>query len=161
MTTIDDVERLLRMDTYPGMIPSESRVLRQFIRRHGAEYSEFRFNVRIGDGEEPPIDVDPSVRRAWTAITKARPDTVAFQRPNLATVIEVKDALTNEGVWQLLGYRDLYARDFPDHEIKLAAVAAYATPTAKMLARSNGIDVYLYALPPQQTDIAEQAPEER
>lgn len=160
MTIITDRERLLALPVYPQMIASESRVLRQFIRARGAAFDEFRFNVRIGEGERPGEEFDPAVRKAWESITKARPDTVAFTHPDQATIIEVKDALTNEGVWQVLGYRDLYARAFPEHRIRLACVAAYASPTARELARRQGVDLYLYALPPGPPDVAEEASEE-
>lgn len=161
MTIISDRERLLTMAVYPQMIESESRVLRQFVRFRGHQFDEFRFNVRLGEGEEPGPEFDAAVRKAWTSITRARPDTVAFKAPNLATIIEVKDTLTNEGIWQVLGYRDLYVRAFPDHQVALACVAQFAGPTARELARRSGVDLYLYALPPGPPDVGELGSEEQ
>ena len=159
MNVITDRERLLTMATYPGMIPAESRLLRQFLRRRGQAFDEFRFGVRIGDGVTLDDSFDAGVRKSWDAITKARPDTVAFAYPAAATIVEVKEAFTTEAVWQLLGYRDLYARTFPTHAIGLVGVAAFAAPNAKTLASRSGVDLFLYDLPPAQVDVLEVAAE--
>lgn len=159
MTIIADRERLLRMENYPGMIPAESRVLRQFIRNHGARWDEFRFNVRIGEGVQAGAEFDAGLRRAWEQLTKARPDTVAFKAPDQATLIEVKEAWTNEAVWQLLAYRDLYMAAFPEHRVQLIGVAQLAPPTARQLAASQGIALVLYTFPSSAVDIGEAAQE--
>lgn len=159
MEVISDKTRLSVMANFPGMIPAESRLLRQFIRRHGDEYDEFRFNVRLGEGVQLGEDFEAGVRKAWEAITKARPDTVGFKYPNRATLIEVKEAFANEAVWQLLSYRDLYVRAYRAEVVTLAGVAAFASPTARALARSSGVSLWLYALPAGQPDINETAGE--
>lgn len=157
---ITDRDRLLGMAVYPGMVPEESRVLRQYIRRHGDGVAEWRFNVRIGEGVQLPADADDALRKSWEALTKARTDVVAFRPPNAATIVEAKDHWTNEAVWQLLGYRDLYKDTFPLHVVTLHGVARTASPTSKALARKAGITLYLYDLPPAGVDIHETAAEE-
>lgn len=159
MVIISDRERLLRMENYPGMIPAESRVLRQFIRAHGARFDEFRFNVRIGEGVDPGPNIEIGLRRAWQQITKARPDTVAYKHPHDATLIEVKEAFTNEAVWQLLAYRDLYMAAFPNDRVRLVGVAQLAPPTARALASSQGIAVVLYTFSSPAVDVGEVATE--
>ena len=144
---------------YPGMIESESRVLRQYILRHGLEYDELRFNVRIGEGVDARSFASLDAARAYEQLTKARPDTVAFRHPDQATIVEAKDVWTNEAVWQLLGYRDLYRGAFPDHRIALVGVAAAAMPTALNLSRMNGIRVYVYELRSAAPDAGERAGE--
>lgn len=160
VTTITDVDHLLQMANYPGMIPAESRILRQYIRRYRSVFHEWRFGVRIGEGVQVGDEFSPEVQRAFEAVTKARPDTVAFIPPNDATIIEVKEAFANEAVWQLLAYRDLYVRAFPEHRVRLVGVAQFAGPTARSLAATNGIQLHLYTLPPGQIDINEQAAED-
>jgi hypothetical protein len=142
------------------MIESESRVLRQYIARHLADYDEWRFNVRIGEGVDASEIVSPDAARAFAELTKARPDTVAFKFPDLATIVEVKDAFTNEAVWQILSYRDLYKAAFPEHRIALVGLGAHATPGALNLARMNGIRVFVYAMPAGAPDVNERAAEE-
>lgn len=160
MKVISDRERLLRTVVYPGMDPEESRVLRAFIRKHGAEYDEFRFNVRVGPGDQIGEEFDAAVRRSIEAVTKARPDTVAWTAPNRATIIEVKVAWMNEAVWQLLGYRDAYRQTFPDDVVTVIGVAAWASTSARALARSQGVPLYLYAFPADVVDITAPATEE-
>lgn len=159
MNVHTDRDQLLGMTVYPGMDPAESRVLRQYIRRRGDGVAEWRFNVRIGEGRDAGADVDEATRRAWRELTKARTDVVAWRPPNAATVVEAKDVWTNEAVWQLLGYRDLYRTTFPGHTITLHGVARDASPTSITLARSQGIALYLYDLPPAGVDIREAAAE--
>lgn len=160
MITYRDRDVLARLPVYPGMDAAESRVLRQFIKRRGAEFVEWRFMVRIGEGSDAGAVVDESTRKAWRALTKARTDVVAMRSPTDATIIEAKDRWANDAVWQLLGYRDLYAATFPDHRVSLVGVAREATETAKALASARRIPLYVYALPPALPDIDETASEE-
>ena len=153
-----DRARLART-VYPGMIESESRVLRQFVLHHGSEYDELRFNVRIGEGVDARSFVSVDAARAYEQLTKARPDTIAFRHPDQATIVEAKDVWTNEAVWQLLGYRDLYRGAFPDHRVALVGIAAAALPTAINLSRMNGIRVLVYELRDGAPDVAERAAE--
>lgn len=160
MITITDRDRLLTLPVYPGMDANESRVLRQFIAQHFGEYAEWRFMVRIGPGSDAGADVDASTRRGWLELTKARCDCVAFNPPASATIIEAKDVWTNQAVWQLRDYRDLYASTNPGHTIALAGVARDASESSKRLASSNGIRLFLYRLPPPGVpDVGERAPE--
>lgn len=160
MDVISDRDRLLGMTTYPGMVPAESRILRQYIRRHGDRYTEWRFNVRLGEGVELGEDASPELRKIWARITMERPDTVAWTEPDRATLIEVKELWTNEAVWQLHAYTDLYRDVNPDHRVSMVGVAIEATPNGRTLAARQGITLYLYALPTGITDLGETAPEE-
>lgn len=160
MDVFTDRDRLVRMTVYPGMDPAESRVLRQFIRRRGEQFVEWRFNVRLGAGEEPPADVDAATRAAWRELTKARTDCVAMRGPTSATIIEAKDVWGNDAVWQLRGYRDLYLETFPSHRVDLVGVARDASSTARKLAASSEITLYVYDLPPALPDVDETAIED-
>lgn len=159
MTVITDRDRLLRMPVYPGMVPAESRVLRQYIRRHGEAIDEWRFNVRLGEGVRLPDTFDPAVRKSFERLTMERPDTVAWRAPRFATLIEVKELWTNEAVWQLRSYADFYREAYPDHDVALVGVAVEATPNGRELARRQGIALYLYALDPAIVDLGETPPE--
>lgn len=139
------------MVNYPGMIEAESRILREFIRRHWQAGDEWRFNLRIGEGQKLDDTVDTALRKSWESITRARPDTCRFRPPHTATLIEVKEWFVNEGVWQLLGYRDLYRQTFPDDVVDLVGIAQMASPTARQLAQAQGVALYLYTFGPSGT----------
>lgn len=154
-----DLEALLTTENYPGMIPSESRPLRAFIRRHGAHFDELRFMVRLGDGLDAGAGADPAMARMLATWNTKRPDVIAWKAPHDATIVEVKQQLDNAGVWQILAYRDEYARAQPTHALRLILVAEAATPSARILAQQHGIALYLYEFPPDTVDVTAPATE--
>jgi hypothetical protein len=159
MDTYTDVDRLLRMPTYPGMVPEESRVLRQFIAHRYREYDEWRFNVRLGQGVILQDRDDPALVRSWEHLTKARLDCVAFKHPDHATIIEAKEHIAHDAIWQTLAYGDLYRDTFPAHRFELVCIGIDANPTAIRLAQIRGVRLYLYELAPGVVDIGERAQE--
>lgn len=157
----DDLEQLARLDTYPGVSLEETRPLREFFRRHAREnFDQVRFNVRVGVGELAPDEPDQAKRRAIEQGTRLRMDVVGWKAPDVATLIESKAQLANDGVWQLLGYRDAYVSDHPTENVRLVLVAEGATTTALNLATSYGIAVFLYDWPAGTIDVLAPATEE-
>lgn len=153
-TIPEDLEQLARLDAYPGVSPEESRPLREFIRRYAANhFTEVRFNVRTGVGESAGDEPDDAKRRAIEQGTRMRMDCVGWRGPNESTLIEAKVSLANDGVWQLLGYRDAYLIEHPNETLRLVLVAEQATSTAENLAESYGIGVYLYTWPADTIDV--------
>lgn len=156
-----DLEQLARLDTYPGVSMEETRPLREFFRRHAAEnFNEVRFNVRVGVGESAGDEPDQAKRRAIEQGTRMRMDAVGWKAPSTATLLESKAQLANDGVWQLLGYRDAYRTDHPDHTTRLVIVAEGGSSTALKLAATYGIAVFLYTFPPATIDVLAPATEE-
>jgi hypothetical protein len=149
-----DLEHLLTMPVYPGMIPDETRPLREFLRRHHLPFREIQFNARLGAGDAVPVNTDAALRKAWENLTKLRIDAIAMTHGDEATLIEVKVLVANAAVWQLLAYRDAYAADNPATPIRLMLVGESATPAARMLSGQAGIALYLYEFPPGSVDIS-------
>lgn len=159
-TIPDDLEQLARLDAYPGVSPEESRPLREFIRRYALNhFTEVRFNVRVGVGEGAPDETDVAKKRAIEEGTRMRIDALGWRGPNEATLIEAKEQLANDGVWQLLGYRDAYVLEHPNDTVRLVLVAERATSTAINLAQTNGIGIYLYSFPADTIDVTAQGTE--
>lgn len=155
-----DLEQLARLDAYPGISPEETRPLRVFITKYAARWwTEIRFDVRVGVGELAPDQADLAKRRAVEQGTRMRMDALGWRAPNEATLIEAKVVLANDGVWQLLSYRDAYVAEFPDHVVRLVIVAEDATATARNLCATNGIGLYLYRFPANTPDVAAPASE--
>lgn len=156
-----DLEQLARLSTYPGVSPEETRPLREFVKRYAARwFDQVRFDVRVGVGELAPDQPDQAKRRAVEEGTRMRVDALGWRAPNEATIIEAKVALENAGVWQLLGYRDAYVAEFPDHKVRLVMVAEDATATARNLCANSGIGLYLYRFPRNTIDIGAPARED-
>lgn len=143
-----NLAELLDTRNYPGMIPDESRILRAFLAKHGAEYDEIRFNERLGQGvilQNPASEKD---RVDWERRTKARPDAIAWHAPNEATIIEAKQQATLETIWQVLSYLELYAGAFQSHKVHAIVVCEGATPNAITLAKARQVQMYIYTFEP-------------
>jgi hypothetical protein len=149
----EDLPGLVALENFPGMIPIESRPLRAFLQRHGASFNEVRFNVRLGEGVKLTDDHEPALQKAWELLTKMRVDAMGWNDPNVATLIEAKQSLANDGIWQLLSYRDHYQHENSGHDVRLVAVAEFATPTARALARNSGVALYTYEFPADVPDV--------
>lgn len=156
-----DLDQLLRTYTYPGMVPEESKPLRQWLARYADQYDEIRFDYRVGEGEKADDQADAAVRRAIEQGTRMRVDALAWKAPDQATIVEAKEQWENAAVWQLQGYRDALIADQPSWKIRLVGVAQSATSTATELSKRAGVALYLYEFPPGFVDVTAPADEER
>lgn len=145
--TRDDYDRLLMKTNYPGIDATEARPLAAFLRAHVQEFDQVWFNVKVGAGVRLEGDFPADFRANWEHITRMRPDVVGWNAPDVATLIEVKVAWENSAVWQLLGYRDLYVAEYPQHRTRLLGVAQGYTLNGARLARERGIGLLIYPLP--------------
>lgn len=138
---------LLETRIYPGMTEPESRILREWVRHHGAAWDTLDVEARLGAGVLLPPHYSEKERADWLKRTKARPDLVATRAPNLVAIVESKEQCTNEGIWQVLSYRDLYVAEFPQARVQPIVVCTAATPTAVSLARGQRVQVFVYTFP--------------
>lgn len=139
-----ELPRLVNATKYPGVDPTEVRVLREWIRREGDRYDELRFNVRVGAGVQLAGDFTEKFKADWERRTKMRLDCVGFNPPHVVTLVEAKVQWTNDAVWQLLGYRDQYVAEYPEAMIDLAGVCEAYTPSALQLAGDQGIRLFVF-----------------
>jgi len=144
-----ELNRLTDRTGYPGINQEEWRSLREYIRRHGTEYDELRFNVRIGIGITLQGDYTEKFVKDWEERTKMRPDCIGFVYPNVATIIEAKVQWTNHAVWQVSDYRDRYQHDHPGDVVHVIGVAEAYTENARQLSSDKGIKLFIYAFPPE------------
>ena len=138
---------LLDTRIFPGMTIAESRILREWIRNNGAPYDTLDVEARLGAGTLLPPHYSEKDRADWLKRTKARPDLVATRAPNLVAIVEAKEQCTNEGIWQVLSYRDLYLAEFPQARVQPIIACVAATPTAVQLARAQRVQVFTYTFP--------------
>ena len=145
--TRDERYRLTDRTTLPGINPEEVPVLREWIRRHGAAYDELRFNVRVGVGVQLAGPYPEKFKADWEQRTRPKPDLIAWNPPNAATLVEAKVQWQNDAVWQLLHYRDLLLDEFPHLNVDLVGVCEAYTPQARILASNSGIRLFVYGFP--------------
>lgn len=145
--TRGELARLINRATLPGIAPEEVRAVREWIRRNGENYLELRFNVRVGIGHVLEGDYTEKFKADWYERGRPKPDLIAVDAPTTHTILEAKVQLQNDGVWQLLHYRDLYREEFPSLGLNLAIVCEAYTAQAKALAIASGIRLYVYGFP--------------
>jgi len=158
--TREELERVVSRSSLPGIDPTELRVVQEFLRRHGAEFREYRFNVRVGEGVTLAGDYGEKFIEDWRRRTQMRLDLVCWNPPNLATLVEAKVQWMNDAVWQLLNYRDHYQTDHPGEQLSLAGICEAYTPNARTLAGDQGIRLYVYRFPAELPAAAATSAEE-
>lgn len=98
--------------SFPGMLPREIIVFREWLRQHEKEFDRFDYNVRIGDGQDPGPSFPPEIRKMAQDNSKKRLDAVGWQGRR-ATIIEVKDRAGASAIGQLVTYDALWRRERP------------------------------------------------
>ena len=122
-TTVAQILQSQRL-RYPGMLPREILIFRNWLGLHEREYDSFDYNQRIGSDLDPGPGWDASMRAMAIANSKKRIDAVGW-KGSQATLIEVKDRAGAAALGQLLTYMPLWSTAHAD------------LPPAKMLLVSN------------------------
>ena len=131
--------QLLVQMQYPGMTWVESQITRAWISRHGAEYDELMFNVRLGDGAQIEGEFTPEIIRMATLISQKRADMVA-RTGDQVDIVEVKVRIAFPVIGQLLGYRGLWQRDHPEMPVRrLVAVGRSVVPDMGPIIEESGV----------------------
>lgn len=134
---------------YPGLMPLEVAVLKEWLRLHESEYDRFDYNVRTGTGTDPGPTYPQNLRDMAIAITQKRIDAIAWNG-NVPTLIEVKNRATLTAVGQILSYKVLFKADYPlSPEPKLLLVASKFDPDVYSVLQSHGVDYAIVAFDPR------------
>lgn len=98
--------------TYPAMLVDEIVVWRAWLKLHEGEFTNYEYNVRIGEGQDPGANYSDSIRSMAVQITQLRLDALAFEG-NVPTIFEVKRRATPASVGQLLTYKAVWDKEHP------------------------------------------------
>ena len=153
---------------FPGLIPEETLVAREWLKLHEGEYSGFQYNVRIGSGDDPGPAYPEYARKMAIGNSQLRLDAVAWQdlKPGFVladdtdpeitlaenpiavpTLIEFKRRAATSAVSQLLAYAHLWADDFgEDRPPRLRLVANRASDTILPILQRANITLDLVAV---------------
>ncbi len=109
-----NVAQLLQAERlrWPGMLPAEILIFKNWFDKYGALYDRIEGNVRIGQGYDPGATWPEEQRRNAIMNTKLRVDAVAYQGEK-PTLIEVKRHAGASAVGQLLTYEATWLKEFP------------------------------------------------
>lgn len=97
---------------FPGMLPREILIFKNWLAMHETEYDRFDYNVRIGAGVDPGPTWPDYVRQQAIANTQLRIDAVAWKGA-APTIIEVKDRAGASAIGQIVTYEAVWLKDNP------------------------------------------------
>jgi len=98
---------------FPGLLPREIIILRNWLKLQESKYDRFDYNVRVGQGMDPGPSFSDEVRQDAILNTQKRIDAVGYRGLHV-TLIEVKDRAGFSAVGQLVGYRELWQQEHRD-----------------------------------------------
>lgn len=99
--------------TFPGMLPREILIFKNWLKLYETLYDRFDYNMRIGAGQDPGPTWPDYVRQCAIVNSQLRLDAVAWKGAQ-PTLIEVKDRAGASALGQLLTYEAVWLRDFPN-----------------------------------------------
>ena len=134
---------------YPGLMPLEVAVLREWLRLHQSEFDSFDYNVRVGVGSDPGPTYSQTMRDMAVSITQKRIDAIGW-KSNQATLIEVKKRATLAAVGQILSYNVLFKQAYPlAPDPQLLLVASTFDADVYPVLQAHGVPWALVAFDPR------------
>lgn len=104
---------------FAGLIPIEARIWREWLKEHEGEFSEFTYNVLVGEGITPPArpitddpEFDRKMREQYRRWTQKKIDVVG-KRQSETWIFEIEERPGPRALGQLLMYETLLPRTFP------------------------------------------------
>ncbi|MBA7604760.1 hypothetical protein ES703_11886 [subsurface metagenome] len=98
---------------YPHLIGEDTEVWNRFILKYPDKFDTVDYDVKVGLGAETTPIEDQTSKDYWANLTKKRIDVIGYKN-NLVTIVEVKKRASLFTLGQILGYRFLYLREFPE-----------------------------------------------
>lgn len=97
---------------YPGMLPREILIFKNWLKTNESAYDSFQYDVRLGQGRDPGPNYPDYIRSMAIDRSKFRADAVAMQGQQ-PTLIEVKDRAGASAAGQLVAYEALWEVEHP------------------------------------------------
>ena len=130
------------MPKFPHLMPNEVPIWEKFLAIWGNEFTDFRYDVRVGKGVDPGPKYDPKWRQLAIQLTQKRIDAVA-RKGNVIWIFEVKPEAGLGALGQLLSYRVLYRQTFDYHgPLKLAVVTTKLNEDERTVYRKYRIHMF-------------------
>ncbi|MGH7751465.1 MAG: hypothetical protein ACREN5_01500 [Gemmatimonadales bacterium] len=115
----------------------------RFLELYGGLWEAFEYDVRVGPASGAARGFDPETQAVFESLTKLRIDAVGFARDG-TWLFEVKPFAGIGTVGQLVGYRDLYLRDFrPAGAVGLGVVTDRFQPAVGEVFKVQGIEAWI------------------
>jgi Holliday junction resolvase-like predicted endonuclease len=142
---LPDLEFLLQRNKYEGLPANESEVAREWLRAHGAEWDEARWNYRLGEGLILDESWPEEQRRAAWLSGQRRADLVVL-RGDATAIVEFKVRAGFGVLGQLLGYADLWRQEHPaGPEPRMIVACARIDLDGRRVLEAQGVEVEAFA----------------
>lgn len=98
---------------YPHLIGEDTEVWNRFILKYPDIFDTVDYDFKVGRGADTTPINEQSSKEYWAELTKKRIDVIGYKN-NFVTIVEVKKRASLFTLGQILGYRYLYLREFPE-----------------------------------------------
>lgn len=122
------------------MAVGDKAIWLRYLLQGGAQFAPFAYDLRVGDGVSMPSGTSQMTSGIAYALTTKRIDVLYFFN-GTAVIVEVKNHAGLSAIGQLIGYRDLYVRDYPDQpRPQMLLVTDRLQPDMVHVLTENGIN---------------------
>ncbi len=139
------LDESLSMLNLPGALASETQLVKAWLTEHGAHYRGFDYNVRVGDGTEPPANMPEPWRTQALQNSRKIIDVVAYRDDGIG-LFEAKGRIDPGSVGQVSTYTLLWERQHPDLPVREVGIIG-AILDADMLYVLNKANLPYYVYP--------------
>lgn len=138
-----------RRPYYPGLIPREAELWRQWLREHESDWDAFEYDVHVGKGTHvPPRPGEPDdelarvLREQFRIATQLKIDAVGTRKGE-TWIFEVEERPGRRALGQLLSYDVLLPQSRPGiGPVSLALVAVKVGPDMLTVFEEHGVVVW-------------------
>lgn len=135
--------------SYPGLITSSVDLWRKWLKYYGDMFTNYQYNVRVGQGIQAPAYLTPEEAAQWKMLTQKRIDVVA-ERFDETWIFEVAERPGLAAVGQLIGYEHL-GRQYLDVKTTVRTALICARLGHDMAAIFKSQLVFVFLFPPAGT----------
>jgi hypothetical protein len=128
------------------MNPGEIVIWRTWLKAHEDLYTDYDYNIYLGQGEDPGPTFEQNVRDMWIKNTQFRADAVAY-RNGVPVIFEVEDDCSIRAVGQIMAYKFMWVKEQRSAvEPKMAIVCRNFNANVLPMVRDAGIEFYQVAV---------------
>lgn len=125
---------------YPHLIGEDTEVWNRFILKYPKKFDTVDYDVKVGRGADTTPIEEQTSKDYWANLTKKRIDVIGYKN-NFVTIVEVKKRASLFTLGQILGYRYLYLKEFPElHVVKTLILCDTISQDDKDVLFNYGID---------------------
>lgn len=139
---------------YPGLIPIEQRLWREWLKVYEADFDWFEYNVHVGEGLRAPEraitddpEFDQKMREMWRKLTQRKIDVIG-RKQGVIWIFEVEQRPGTRALGQLLFYETLLPKTRPMTEpTQLALIAERIGDDVLVSFEEHAVTVWRVELP--------------